>query len=53
MARFRPFPLDGQLLLFDRSSGENQLWTGAETAHFRQRAPRVLQVAITNACNKD
>ncbi|HTR55338.1 MAG TPA: radical SAM protein [Kofleriaceae bacterium] len=49
---FRAFPLDGSLLRFDRATGENQLWTGDETAAFRQRAPRVLQVAITNACNK-
>lgn len=49
---FRPFTLDGQLLLFDRVSGENQLWHGAETERLRQRAPRVLQVAVTNACNK-
>jgi len=49
---FRAFALDGKLLRFDRETGENQLWTGAETAQFRQRAPRVLQVAITNVCNK-
>lgn len=48
----RRFPLDGKLLVFDRETGENQLWTGDETAHLRQRAPRVLQVAITNVCNK-
>jgi hypothetical protein len=49
---FRAFPLDGKLLRFDRTTGENQLWTGDETATLRQRAPRVLQVAITNVCNK-
>ncbi len=49
---FRSFPLDGKLLRFDRVSGENQLWSGPETAHLRQRAPRVLQIAITNVCNK-
>jgi MoaA/NifB/PqqE/SkfB family radical SAM enzyme len=49
---FRAFPLDGSLLRFDRVTGENQLWTGDETAKLQQRAPRVLQVAITNACNK-
>ena len=48
----RAFPLDGQLLWFDRTTGENQLWTGRETEALRQRAPRVLQVAITNVCNK-
>lgn len=51
MAR-RRFPLDGKLLVFDRETGENQLWQGAETARLRQRAPRVLQVSITNVCNK-
>lgn len=49
---FRELPLDGKLLRFDRETGENQLWSGDETARLRQRAPRVLQVAITNACNK-
>lgn len=49
---FRAFPLDGSLLRFDRTTGENQLWTGDQTAALRQRAPRVLQVAITNVCNK-
>lgn len=49
---FRPFPLDGALLRFDRVSGENQLWSGPEMAHLRQRAPRVLQVSVTNVCNK-
>lgn len=48
----RWFPLDGKLLVFDRDTGENQLWAGQETAHLRQRAPRVLQVSITNVCNK-
>jgi MoaA/NifB/PqqE/SkfB family radical SAM enzyme len=49
---FRAFPLDGKLLRFNRETGENQLWAGDETAGLRQRAPRVLQVAITNVCNK-
>lgn len=48
----RPFPLDGKLLLFDRETGQNQLWSGGETAQLRQLAPRVLQIAITNVCNK-
>lgn len=48
----RFFPLDGALLCFDRATGENRLFRGPETAHLRQRAPRVLQVSITNACNK-
>jgi MoaA/NifB/PqqE/SkfB family radical SAM enzyme len=50
--QFRTFSLDGKLLRFDRRTGENQLWTGDETAHLRQRAPRVIQLAITNVCNK-
>jgi hypothetical protein len=49
---FRGFPLDGKLLRFDRETGANELWTGEQTAHLRQQAPRVLQVAVTNACNK-
>ena len=44
--------MDGKLLRFDRTRGVNQLFSGNETAHFVQRAPRVLQVAITNVCNK-
>src|SRR5262245_11177603 len=47
----RPFPMDGALLLFDRASGTNALCDGPETAHLRQRAPRVVQFGITNACN--
>jgi hypothetical protein len=39
------------LLLFDRESGTNVLCDGPETAHLRQRAPRVVQFGITNACN--
>jgi len=50
--RFRSLPLDGKLLRFDRDTGVNQLWSGDETAHLVQKAPRVLQVAITNICNK-
>lgn len=51
-ARFRELPLDGKLLRFDRRTGINQLWSGDETAHLVQQAPRVIQVAITNVCNK-
>lgn len=49
---FRQFPLDHKLLRFDRQTGANELWTGERTARLRQRAPRVLQVAVTNVCNK-
>jgi hypothetical protein len=51
LARMRRFPLDGALLLFDRDSGLTALCDGAETAHLRLRAPRVLQFSLTNACN--
>ncbi len=47
----RRFPMDGALLLFDRESGTNVLCDGPETAHLRQRAPRVVQFGITNRCN--
>ena len=49
---YRRLPLDGKLLLFDRESGTNVLLEGDETAHYRQVAPRVLQVSLTNVCNK-
>lgn len=44
--------LDGALLGFDRSSGRNVLLRGDDTAAFVQRAPRVVQMSLTNACNK-
>ncbi|MCA9678983.1 MAG: radical SAM protein [Kofleriaceae bacterium] len=51
LAGLRRVPLDGVLLLFDRRTGLTALCDGPETAHLRQRAPRVVQFAITNACN--
>jgi MoaA/NifB/PqqE/SkfB family radical SAM enzyme len=51
LAGLRRFPLDGALLLFDRDSGLNAFCEGPETAHLRQKAPRVVQFGITNACN--
>jgi MoaA/NifB/PqqE/SkfB family radical SAM enzyme len=51
LAHLRRFPLDGALLLFDRDTGVSALCDGPETAHLRQRAPRVVQLGITNACN--
>ncbi len=51
LKRLRRFPLDGALLLFDRRSGLTAVCDGEETAHLRMRAPRVVQFAITNACN--
>lgn len=44
--------LDGALLGFDRDSGRNVLLRGDDTSAFVQRAPRVVQMSITNACNK-
>lgn len=49
---WRVWELDGKLLRFHRETGLNQLISGAQTAHLRQRAPRFLHVAPTNACNK-
>lgn len=51
LAGLRRFALDGALLLFDRRTGLSALCDGPETAHLRARAPRVVQFAITNACN--
>lgn len=50
-ARFRRFELDGALLLFNRATGVNALCEGPETEHLRQRAPRVVQLGLTNHCN--
>lgn len=48
---WRPFPLDGKLLLFNRETGVNVLLADKETAACRQVAPRTLLIAVTNACN--
>ncbi|MFN8373819.1 MAG: radical SAM protein [Anaerolineae bacterium] len=48
---WRPHPLDGKLLLFERDSGLNILLEGEEVQHLQRLAPRTLLVAITNACN--
>lgn len=47
----RRYALDGALLCFDPHTGLSALCKGPETAHLRMRAPRVIQFAITNACN--
>lgn len=47
----RRYALDGALLCFQRETGLSALCKGPETAHLRMRAPRVVQFAITNACN--
>ncbi|MBA3542674.1 MAG: radical SAM protein [Deltaproteobacteria bacterium] len=51
-SRWRAHDLDGEVLLFDRATGTNLLVTTAATAGLRRRAPRTLQVALTNACDK-
>jgi MoaA/NifB/PqqE/SkfB family radical SAM enzyme len=47
----RRFALDDALLLFDRRTGLTAVCDGPETHGLRMRAPRVVQFAITNACN--
>ncbi|MBA3503192.1 MAG: radical SAM protein [Myxococcota bacterium] len=49
---WRALDLDGEVLLFDRDTGTNMLVSNAKTAHLRRSAPRMLQVALTNACDK-
>jgi MoaA/NifB/PqqE/SkfB family radical SAM enzyme len=51
--RWRGWHLDGQLLLFDRVTGLNQLIRSERTAHLTQAAPRTLQISMTNDCNRD
>lgn len=48
---WRPHPLDGALLLFDRDTGLNMRLEGEETAALRRVAPRTLLIAVTNVCN--
>jgi MoaA/NifB/PqqE/SkfB family radical SAM enzyme len=50
--QWRALELDGQVLLFDRLTGTNVLVENAQTKSLRRRAPRLLQVSLTNACNK-
>jgi MoaA/NifB/PqqE/SkfB family radical SAM enzyme len=47
----RRYALDDALLLFDRRTGLTAVCDGPETLGLRMRAPRVVQFAITNACN--
>ncbi len=51
LQHMRRYALDGALLCFDRLTGLSALCEGPETATLRMRAPRVVQFAITNACN--
>lgn len=48
----RALELDGEVLLFDRLTGTNVLVANETTRALRRRAPRMLQVALTNACDK-
>ena len=50
--QWRSLELDGQVLLFDRLTGTNVLVENEKTKSLRRRAPRLLQVSLTNACNK-
>lgn len=49
--RWRPHPLDGKLLLFERAGGTHVLFESEATRALRRLAPRTLLVAVTNACN--
>lgn len=49
----RRYALDGALLAFDPRTGVTAVCDGEETRHLRRRVPRVVQFAITNACNLD
>lgn len=51
LSAMRRYALDDALLLFDRRTGLTALCDGPETLGLRMRAPRVVQFAITNACN--
>ncbi|QPC83693.1 radical SAM protein [Phototrophicus methaneseepsis] len=48
---WRPHPLDGALLLFERDTGLNVKLEGEETTHLKRIAPRTLLIAVTNICN--
>ncbi len=49
---WRALELDGEVLLFDRDTGTNMLIANERTRDLRRVAPRMLQVALTNACDK-
>lgn len=48
---FRSYPLDGARLFFDRTSGTNVRLEGPRQARSKRRAPRVVQLGLTNRCN--
>jgi len=49
---WRALELDGEVLLFDRSTGHQLLVANPATRSLKRTAPRVIQVALTNACDK-
>jgi len=49
---WRALELDGEVLLFDRRTGTNVLVDNATTRGLHRSAPRLVQVALTNACDK-
>lgn len=50
--RWRAHDLDGQRLFFDRVDGLNVLLEDASTAGLKRVAPRTVQLALTNRCDK-
>lgn len=48
---WRPFPMRGAMLLFDRETGDNVLVEDESTRALVPQAPRAVQFAITNRCN--
>jgi len=51
LQHMRRYAFDGALLCWDRVTGLSAFCEGPETALLKMRAPRVVQFAITNACN--
>ncbi len=49
---WRALELDGEVLLFDRQTGTNMLVANETTRTLTRSAPRLVQVALTNACDK-
>jgi MoaA/NifB/PqqE/SkfB family radical SAM enzyme len=49
--QFRAHPLDGALLYFDRTTGTHVLLESPAYARSTRRAPRVVQLGLTNRCN--
>ncbi len=49
--QFRAHPLDGATLYFDRTTGTHVRLEGPAYAASTRRAPRVVQLGLTNRCN--